>query len=210
MFDKNSKNIFIIIIILILLFLFYYNQQTQQNKVFKSASNLNMIENKNKNLDSEKSEAEIVVHLAGAVKNEGVYKLTKKDRLVDLIKAAGGLKKNADLGKINLAKKLYDGQKFIIPEFNEGTDDFKANSNSQISEELFSEKQFSSDNNFININQAEQSELEKLSGIGPSKAAAIIKYREQNRNFTKKEDLLNISGIGEKTLENIKDEIVLR
>lgn len=207
MFKKGNNKIFIIIIIGVLLFVFYYNQNTQQNQLLKSSPMLNSIETNNSSLRTEKSEDMIIIHLAGAVKEPGVYKLREADRLVDLIKAAGGLKENADLKKINLAKKIYDGQKLIIPALNDQKNILKNRKEDQI---LSNDYMLSSQSDLININQAVQKEIEKLSGIGPSKAAAIVKYRVKNGYFEQKKDLLNVSGIGEKTLEKIKDEIVVR
>jgi competence protein ComEA len=211
---KNNKIGFLIITVLVILILLYYNQNIQQNLALESESSLNLleVENSREQFRAEDSDTQIIVHLAGAVKNAGVYKLNKSDRLVDLIKAAGGLRENADLEKINLAEQLYDGQKFTIPEIKKNNE--RKNTSflhSQKSEEtMIDNYSTTSNNDLININQAGQSELEKLSGICSVKAAAIIKYRKQNSYFAKKSDLLKISGIGEKTLENIKDEIVLQ
>ncbi|MFW6280541.1 MAG: helix-hairpin-helix domain-containing protein [Halanaerobium sp.] len=212
MLKNNSKSIFILIVFLSLAFLFYYNQDVKQNEVLNSNSDLNLLANNNSS-NTEKKETEIIVHLSGAVKNAGVYKLRENDRLVDLIKAAGGLNKNADLAQINLAESLFDGQKLVIPEIID-IDQSSVNldkSNIEAESQLLTNTYVAdSDSNIVNINQAPQSELEKLSGIGPAKAAAVIKYREENGIFKKKEDLLEVSGIGEKTLENIRDEIALR
>jgi competence protein ComEA len=216
---KNGKIIIFLIVAVLLLGLSYYSQKIDYGRGLNSENNLSLlnegtaVENLDFNSKDEKDEDQIVVHLAGAVKNAGVYKLNKSDRLVDLIKAAGGLKENADLNQINLAEKLYDGQKFTIPLL---IRDIDQNNNLEISAFTKSENNLvnnyssSSSSNLVNINQADQSDLEKLSGIGPAKAAAIIKYRKENSYFSQKDDLLKISGIGEKTLENIKDEIVLQ
>ncbi|TDO85456.1 competence protein ComEA [Halanaerobium saccharolyticum] len=217
---KNKRVIFILVVGLLLLCFRYYNQNIQQSTTLNPEANLNLLEAGSvaeKNVEKENN-VQIVVHLAGAVKNAGVYKLNKNDRLVDLIRAAGGLMENADLKQINLAERLYDGQKLNIPEISKNNQqeinqiqgDFKFSDSQNKDNFLLNKYSTSSDSDLININQADQSQLEKLSGIGPSKAAAIIKYREQNSYFSRKEDLLKVSGIGEKTLENIKDEIVLQ
>jgi competence protein ComEA len=211
---KNKKGIFILFSAVLFLAFSYYNQDSDQISKLNSENKLNILEAADLQNNSSVKEAKeiIVVHLAGAVKNAGVYKLDKNDRLVDLIKAAGGLKDNADLTQINLAEKLYDGQKFTVAEIKKTEDKTTLiNLKAKNSKERIDRNFNSSDNSsFININQADQSQLEKLSGIGASKAAAIIKYREEKSYFSEKEDLLKISGIGEKTLENIRDEIVLQ
>lgn len=209
----NKKIVFALLIVLLFLITAHYNQNIHENYALDAENDLSLLETeKEAKSDFDEQELKIIVHLAGAVKNAGVYKLNKSDRLVDLIKAAGGLKENADLERINLAEKLYDGQKLIIPEIRKSSikNKVKELSNSQSEQQkIFNNYSVSNESTLININQAGQNELEKLSGIGPSKAAAIIKYREQNDYFTQKDDLLKVSGIGEKTLENIKDEIVL-
>ncbi|MGP3779790.1 helix-hairpin-helix domain-containing protein [Halanaerobium saccharolyticum] len=210
---KNKKLIFIFLAALLLV-LGYYNQEGEKVTELDSKNNLQVLKTGSfpQNASAEPADKSIVVHLAGAVKNAGVYKLDKNDRLVDLIKAAGGLTENADLTKLNLAEKLFDGQKLIVADKSKNNDFKKiGNSNIESTEEIvignYSNSKHSS---LININQASQSQLEELSGIGPSKAAAIIKYRDENSYFSSKEDLLKISGIGEKTLENIRNEIVLQ
>lgn len=213
MFKLNSKNILILAVLVLLLFLNYYNQGSQNEEVLNAASNFNEVDNEKllKKSEEEKSD-QIIVHLSGGVKNPGVYKLSRKDRIIDLVKAAGGLKEEADLDQINLAEKLYDGQKVIIPLIMENNIEISSSEKSKtgISSIILNNHSDSSGNQLININQADQTKLEKLSGIGPSKAAAIIKYRKEVNFFVKKEDLLNISGIGEKTLKNIEDEIIIK
>jgi len=210
---RNKKLIFIFLAALLLV-IGYYNQEGEKVTELDSKNNLQVLKTGSfpQNDSTEPADRSIVVHLAGAVKYAGVYKLDKNDRLVDLIKAAGGLTENADLTKLNLAKKLFDGQKLIVADKSKNNEFKKiGNSNIESTEEIvignYSNSKHSS---LININQASQSQLEELSGIGPSKAAAIIKYRDENSYFSSKEDLLKISGIGEKTLENIRDEIVLQ
>ncbi|PTW01287.1 competence protein ComEA [Halanaerobium saccharolyticum] len=210
---RNKKLIFVFLAALLLVF-GYYIQEGEKVTELDSKNNLQVLETGSfpQNASAEPADKSIVVHLAGAVKNAGVYKLDKNDRLVDLIKAAGGLTENADLTKLNLAEKLFDGQKLIVADKSKNNDFEKiGNSNIESTEEIvignYSNSKHSS---LININQASQSQLEELSGIGPSKAAAIIKYRDENSYFSSKEDLLKISGIGEKTLENIRNEIVLQ
>ncbi|PUU90028.1 MAG: competence protein ComEA [Halanaerobium sp.] len=210
---RNKKLIFIFLAALLLV-IGYYNQEGEKVTELDSKNNLQVLKTGSfpQNDSTEPADRSIVVHLAGAVKYAGVYKLDKNDRLVDLIKAAGGLTENADLTKLNLAKKLFDGQKLIVA-YKSKNNNFKKIGNSNIENTkkiVIGNYSNSKNSSLININQASQSKLEELSGIGPSKAAAIIKYRDENSYFSSKEDLLKISGIGEKTLENIRDEIVLQ
>lgn len=162
-----------------------------------------------KNGNQEKNkEQEIYIHIIGEVKNQGIIVLKKGDRICDAIEKAGGITENADLSKVNLAYVLSDGQKLRIPNINDKNENI-----SYISAE-------SGDNNVveggngsmkngekININNASQTELETITGIGPSIAAKIIQYREKNGKFKKVEDLRNVSGIGESKFEGMKDEV---
>jgi competence protein ComEA len=150
------------------------------------------------------SEKKIIVHLSGAVAKAGVYQISQDDRLIDLIKAAGGLNDNADLKNVNLAAALLDGQKIIIPSENNIKED------AEFVEQKVEDYYINTQSGLVNINRADLNQLTKLNGIGQSKAQAIIKYREKNGLFKNKESLINVSGIGEKTLENIRDEISIK
>lgn len=213
----STKQILILVTIFFVLGLAYYNQIASQKEVLNKASSLTLEVNStaaDKTLEQNENR-QIIVHLSGEVKNPGVYKLKNKERLIDLIKAAGGLGAKADLDQINLAEKIADGQKIVIPSIlnrklnkTNGSELIEAvNSNSN--KKVFANFSNPVQNELVNINKADQRSLESLSGIGPAKAKAIIKYRQQ-KLFNKKEDLLNISGIGEKTLEKLENEITLQ
>lgn len=149
------------------------------------------------NGDEEKPSGKIFVDISGAIKNEGVYEMSVGDRVVDLIKKAGGLKKNADTSNLNRARLLEDGEKIFIPTI---ATDGGSGSESGTSPNTSAK---------VNINTATSEQLQTLNGIGPSKANAIIDYREKVRRFSKIEDILNVSGIGEATFNNIKDKITV-
>jgi len=138
----------------------------------------------------------IVVDVEGAVKHPGVYEMKQGDRVVDVVKKAGGLTKEADPAQINLAKKLTDEMQIYIPKEGESGRGMATTDTGGTAE-----------GGKININTATVDELQTIPGIGPAKASAIIEYREKNGPFKKVEDLDNVSGIGEKTLEHIKDKI---
>ena len=148
----------------------------------------------------EKTVKKIKVYICGEINNEGVYELSESTRIVDLIAIAGGVKEDAYLNSLNLAEILTDSQKVYIPSSKE-----VLNSNNGI---LTTKDQ---DNNFgtktININFAGKSDLELLPGIGPELAQRIIDYRSTNGLFKKKEDLKNVTGIGDKKFNALKDYI---
>lgn len=137
----------------------------------------------------------IVIDVKGAVKKPGVYTMNEGDRVVDAIEKAGGLLSEADENQLNLASLLKDEMVIYVPK--KGEEVTQTNVQSQ------------NDDGKVRINSATSEELQKLQGIGPAKAEAIITYREENGPFKTVEDLLEVSGIGEKTLENIKDDIVV-
>ncbi|WP_025726649.1 helix-hairpin-helix domain-containing protein [Heyndrickxia ginsengihumi] len=152
---------------------------------------------------------DIYVDVKGAVNNPGVYKLSGNERVQDAIQDAGGFKKDADQNQVNLAQKVQDEMVVYVPEVGENQLP-TVNSASSSSAAEQGESSLQSSNNLVNINTADETELQTLTGIGPSKAAAIIEYREKNGFFKKVEDLKNVSGIGDKTFEKIQSSITVR
>lgn len=152
-------------------------------------------------LDEEKEE-EIIVDVKGEVHKPGVYKAEAGERVIDIIERAGGLKGTAEEGAVNLAQRVTDEMVLYIPKKGENVE--------QIENMMTAQSGGSSRDGKVNINKASSSELETLPGIGPAKAQAIIDYREQNGSFKVVEDLMSVSGIGEKTFEKLKDHITVQ
>lgn len=149
---------------------------------------------------------EIIVHITGEVNKPGIVTLKENSRIADAINEAGGATRNADLNKINLAYILEDGQKIYIPNKSE-----KIENNEYI---IDGSGNNAKSNNLkevgkVNINEAMQTELEQLPGIGPSLAIRIIEYREQNGKFNNVEDLQNVKGIGNAKFNDIKDKVTV-
>lgn len=138
----------------------------------------------------------ILIHVAGKVKRPDVYPLLAGSRVSDAIKAAGGANKGVDLGDINLARVLIDGEQVYVGYV------AKANSSSSKSSK-------SGFTGVININRATKAEFDSLAGIGPVIASRIINYRNTNGPFLALDDLLKVSGIGSKTLERIRPRLSL-
>lgn len=141
---------------------------------------------------------DFIIDVKGQVEKPGVYTVDIDARVVDAIMLAGGFTEAADQNQVNLAQRVYDEMVVFIPktgELAEGIELMQTTPTNQT--------------NGIQINNATQEEIETLNGIGPAKAEAIITYREENGPFKSVDDLLNVSGIGEKTLENFKDDIVV-
>lgn len=143
---------------------------------------------------------EIVVHVAGAVARPGVYRLPEGSRAVDAVDAAGPAA-DARLDLINLAAPLVDGQKVQVP----GESDLSAPSSAGLSSGTSGG--WNSSPAAVNINTADQAQLETLPGIGPSLAGRIIQYRESNGPYRSTEDIKNVSGIGDVRYNQLKDLI---
>ena len=130
-------------------------------------------------------------------------------RIVNAIEAAGGVTDKADLSKVNLAFVLSDGCKVRIPSVNDEDEDFVSVSVGS-GNNVIVDGGDSTNGGKVNINTATQAELETLTGIGPSIAAKIINYRNENGKFGKIEDLKNVSGIGEEKFNSVKGEICVK
>ena len=180
------------------------------NEMIEGSEEIEEVENEtnNENNIDEENEVleEIVVHVTGEVNKPGIVVLKSNSRIADAINEAGGATKEADLNQINLAYILEDGQKIYIPNKNEKIDEDEyvtegngnniGNNNPKEGEK-------------VNINEAMQTELEELPGIGPSLASRIIEYREQNGDFKKIEELQNVKGIGDAKYNDIKDKVTV-
>lgn len=149
------------------------------------------------NLSEASAETEIYVDVDGAVASPGVYRLKDGARVAQAIDAAGGLTPDADVTGLNRASKVADGQKIYVPKVGEQT---VASGDGAAASPGVSDA-----TGLVNINTASASELQTLSGIGPSMAQSIIDERTQNGAFTSVDDLMRVSGIGEKKFAKIKD-----
>lgn len=145
---------------------------------------------------------EIVVDVKGAVKQPGIYHLPAGARVFQAIEAAGGTTEEADESLLNLADFLSDGMAVIVPMQGEAPHELLQMTAGSAGDSPSGSK--------VNVNRATEAELQTLTGIGPSKAAAIIRDREENGPFETVDELTRVSGIGEKTLENIRDDVTVR
>jgi competence protein ComEA len=153
--------------------------------------------------------APITIHITGAVVNPGVYSFPPNSRIQDAIQAAGGSTQDADLETVNLASFLEDGIRIEIPKVRPVLPTIEA-TQTALPSRGGSEAPFSPDPDHpVNINTADQAELESLPGIGPVLAQRIIAYREANGLFTTIEEIIEVDGIGQSTYELIKDLITV-
>ena len=221
---ENKKKIIIsviLIIILITAFLIYifitneeYSSMDLEATVVEKSENIveneekNALENANNNQVTEDKE-EIAVHITGEVKKQGIIYLEKGSRVADAIKKAGGETKDADLSQINLAYILQDGQKIYVPNKNEEISQYITEKSGNNDTEENTTSNSNKEDKKVNINTANQSELDQLPGIGPSIAQKIIEYREENGNFKNIQELQNVKGIGNAKYEEIKDNVTV-
>ena len=147
----------------------------------------------------------LFVYVCGEVCRPGVYELPENSRVYQALDAAGGLTEAADRKTINQAELLSDGEQITVYSVEEtsapGFSGTAAGSPSGI------QQPGSGNSEKININTAGKEELMTLSGIGESRAEDIIRYREEHGKFSSVEDIQNVSGIGEKSFQKIKDQI---
>lgn len=170
--------------------------------------------------DKEMQQAMIYVDVCGAVANPGVFQLVAGSRVFQAIEAAGGYLPEAALTCVNRAGVLTDGQQLYIltqeemerqgldPAEMSGASDGQMNGSARTGQNTGMNAQVQQDNR-ININTADEAQLTTLTGIGATRAQAIIAYREENGPFAAIEDIMNVQGIKEGTFAKIKDEIVV-
>lgn len=152
--------------------------------------------------ETEKQQSQnIFVYICGEVKNPGVYELPLGSRIYQLVEKAGGMKKKADVGAVNLAETLMDGQMIRIPEQSE---------HGQQTVSAASDSTGNGTDGKININTASREQLMTLAGIGEAKADQIIAYRTDNGAFQKIEDIMQVAGIKEGLFEKIKECITVQ
>jgi competence protein ComEA len=143
------------------------------------------------------SPAVLFVHVAGRVRHAGVYQLHQGDRVIDAIRAAGGARKDADLRSVNLAALVTDGQQIIVWKKGSGGSVVTSGGGGVPAGSGSADQP-------VNINTATLDQLESLPGIGPALGQRIIDYRTQHGPFASVDDLVDVSGIGEKRLEDLR------
>lgn len=202
--DKEKKikliiavGIGIIVIIGIIKIVDIYYQKNSKDQISIS----NFIENEK---EDENNNTNIKVYITGEVKNQGVIELEEGARIADAIEKAGGKTEQANLKNVNLAYQLEDGQKIYIPNINDIETEVIDDGASGIVGDTTAAQEI------ININKADENELQSLNGIGESLASSIVEYRKENGKFETIEDLKNVPGIGESKFENIKAYIKVK
>lgn len=147
-------------------------------------------------VESTNSTKKMYIDIKGEVNNPGVYKMKSGSRVTDLIKDAGGFKKDADQSAVNLAKQLIDQDMIIVYKVGQAPKNNLMDSSPKDEEK-------------VNINKADSEELQKLDRVGEKMAQKIIDYRNQHNGFHSIDEIKQISGFGEKTFERLKDSLTI-
>ncbi len=148
----------------------------------------------------------VFVHVVGEVVNPGIFMVQSQARLFDAIFAAGGFTKLADQSSINLAREVSDGEQIVV--FAVGSGGSIGSGAGLSGSSAFGGGSMQS-KALVSLNRASQLELESLPGVGPTLAGRMIDWRTANGGFKKKEDLLKVSGIGQKLFASMKDKLTL-
>lgn len=147
--------------------------------------------------DEGDKQQQLLVDVSGAVRKPGVVRVNSGSRVFEAVDQAGGVSEDADLRTINLAAVVRDGQKIYIPRVGERMLESTENNWSP------------NEKDKLDLNSASASSLEELDGIGVKTAEKIIAYREEHGGFRNVEELMQVSGIGAKTFEGLKDKITV-
>ncbi|MEC2390138.1 competence protein ComE [Bacillus thuringiensis serovar shandongiensis] len=196
MWDFPKKWLGLVAIIVTVLFLFFWktNQHTERSVIATDVQAKDVEKKSKPKILDAKEQKKIPIDMKGAVVKEGVYEMKEGDRFKDAVEKAGGFLPEADIKKVNLAQIVQDQMILYVPNKNEQVQDVATSSKGE---------------GKVQINAASKEQLEKITGIGSRKAESILKYREEHGPFQKIEDLLEIDGIGVKSLEKIKDQIII-
>ncbi|HDR7792052.1 TPA: helix-hairpin-helix domain-containing protein [Bacillus luti] len=198
MWDFPKRWLGLVAIIGALLFLVFWktSQSAERPSITMDAQAKDAVQkSKPKVSDIKEQKKVIIIDVKGAVSKEGVYEMKEGDRVKDAVQKAGGFLPEVDMKKVNLAQMVQDQMLLYIPSENEPGQGMGTTS--------------SKEEGKIQINTASKEQLEKITGVGSRKAESILKYREEHGPFQKIEDLLEIDGIGAKSLEKIKDQIII-
>ena len=195
---KDNKDMFIkvaaaaLVVVVAFCFLFSKEEAVRSRRYRIVAVKMTVI-------TEERVDKKVIIDIGGEVNEPKVTELPEGSRVEDAIEAAGGITDEADMTNINRAAFVSDGEKILIPSKNDAVSG---------SDGTYTGAQpggYADDR--IDINTADSAELQKLNGVGPATAEKIISYRESNGRFKSVEEIKNVSGIGDKTYEKIKEHI---
>ncbi len=175
-------------------------EQTSSSSSYKDEKS-----NKSNEISQADTEDQLVtVDVKGAVKKPGVYQLQSNSRVHDALEKAGGLTDEADLKSVNQAQKLSDEAVVYVAKVGENAVDVTTSAPASATSGTGQAKSA-----LVNLNTATEADFQTISGIGQKRAQDIIAYREANGRFKSVDDLKNVSGIGAKTLEKLKEYVTV-
>ena len=177
-------------------------QQLMEQTSYSSSSKTEKSEQRSESDQGDKSEEMVTVDVKGAVKKPGVYQLKSSSRVHDALLKAGGMTDEADLKSINQAQKLVDEAVVYVAKVGENVVDVTTNTSASTATSQ-------AKSGLVNLNTATEADFQTISGIGQKRAQDIIAYREANGKFKSVDDLKNVTGIGAKTLEKLKEYVTV-
>ena len=177
-------------------------QQLMEQTSYSSSSTTEKSKQRSENDQGDKNEGMVTVDVKGAVKKPGVYRLKSSSRVHDALIKAGGMTDEADLKSINQAQKLVDEAVVYVAKVGENVVDVTTNTSASTATSQAKA-------GLVNLNTATEADFQTISGIGQKRAQDIIAYREANGKFKSVDDLKNVTGIGAKTLEKLKEYVTV-
>lgn len=209
--EKKSYLLFSFVGILIAGYLFVIKDD-KDTQIQKEKANweTNFEKQEVKKESEETAPASIIIDVKGAVQKPGVYHVKTGERIVDVISRAGGFAEKADQSNVNLAMRVEDEMVIYIPTIGEEASNGETNITTVTGGGGSVAAAGSGNGDTVNLNKADVTQLQTLPGIGPAKAAAIIDHRDTNGPFKSIEGLKDVTGIGEKTFEKLKDKISVK
>lgn len=177
-------------------------QQLMEQTSYSSSSTTEKSKQRSENDQGDKNEGMVTVDVKGAVKKPGVYQLKSSSRVHDALLKAGGMTDEADLKSINQAQKLVDEAVVYVAKVGENVVDVTTNTSASTATSQAKA-------GLVNLNTATEADFQTISGIGQKRAQDIIAYREANGKFKSVDDLKNVTGIGAKTLEKLKEYVTV-
>jgi len=213
-FTKREQIVILVFVVVIVMTLCYNLFNNSELNVKKANGDEPSIDNETieNEIESEKNDEDllidkeerkvIMVDISGQVNYPGLVQLYDGDRVIDAVNKAGGLKPECDRKRVNLAKKVNDEEKIYIPKIGEILDN-------EIENIIDMSNNLTESKGKININRASKEELIELPGIGEVLAERIIQYRTESM-FENIEEITQVSGVGDKKYEEIKDYITVK
>ncbi|MDV2931788.1 helix-hairpin-helix domain-containing protein [Enterococcus faecalis] len=198
-----GSGVFMVILITLLVGIYLMvNKEAQVDTTMWEETSLTTTAEVATDATKERAETMIYVDIKGAVKVPGIYQLKNQQRIWDALALAGGVSEEADTAQVNYAQKVKDQMIIYVPKKGESV----AQSLETLQESAPAQQ---NQEEKINLNTATEAELQTISGIGAKKAQEIIRFRDEQGPFKTVEELKNVPGIGEKTVERLKDMLTV-